>query len=145
MTQEEFNNCRVGDRVLSSTGKVSKIEDIDRLSGTITIGSGKWRPYQIIKLPTLKIVRSRQRNTSSDTISLSKKLLGRYGFPRTLIIQTIESAAPSGFIGSSKDISQCVEFISEEYTRNLISAMCRENLISRKNISRGVYCFTLVK
>lgn len=145
MTLEEFNNCKVGDRVLSSTGKVSKIKDIDRIAGTITIGSGKWRPYHIIKLPTLEIVRSRLKNTSSETISLSRESLERYGFPRTLIMQTIENAGFSGFVGSSRDISQCAEFISEEYTRNLIAAMCRENLISRKLLCRGIYCFTLVK
>lgn len=145
MTLEEFKSCKIGDRILSSTGKISYIEDINRTEGKITVGSGKWRSYKIVRLPTLEIIKTERHKTPSDFIVLSKKLLFKYGLPQTLIMQVIENAGSDGFVGSSSDLAQCTEFVSEEYTRNLLAVMCRQKIIHRKLLSRGIYCFTLSK
>ena len=53
MTKKEFDNLKLGDLVLNTRKKVSKVFDIDRRAGTLKIGhaGGGYRSFRSIKLP----------------------------------------------------------------------------------------------
>ncbi|WP_455674768.1 hypothetical protein [Phocaeicola sp.] len=153
MTQEEFINCKIGDNIFTTTGKVRPIEDIDRSKGKITTGNGQWRDYRSVKLPLSNTVfesieTAKKGNVSfvpSDIVVLSRKELLKYGFPRVIIMRAIESAGPNGFIGSNENLAARTEFISYDYTRNLSRKMVKEGLIDKECLKRGMYRFTLKK
>lgn len=53
MTKKEFDNLKIGDAVVNSKKKISKVFDIDRRAGTLKVGhaGGGYRSYRLIKLP----------------------------------------------------------------------------------------------
>lgn len=153
MTQEEFINCKIGDNIFTTTGKVRPIDDIDRSKGKLTTGNGLWRDYRSIKLPlsetiSANIITAKKENVSfvpSDIVVLSRKELLKYGFPRVAIMRAIESSGMNGFIGSHEDLAARAEFVSYDYTRNLSREMVKEGLIKRVCLKRGIYRFTINK
>lgn len=74
----------------------------------------------------------------TNKIILSKSLLRKYGFMRTLVLMTV---GLDGFTGSIKDLALKTEFVSVDYMKNLICAMEREGLINRDYLRRGIYYF----
>lgn len=145
MTEKQFNDLRVGMKVMDRTlTKEIRVIDISRSRGTINTG-GTWRRYKEVRLAGL----DEEQLTSLPPVThytFPIKALKRYPILDMVIVQTILRAGPDGFVGTVAHLEQATQMGSSPTSFcKIVNAMIRSGLIIREGLPRRVFRFQVDK
>lgn len=133
MTEKQFNELRIGDKVMngSLTGEVVVL-DIDRNNATINTG-GTWRLAKNVRLAGILTPDHFTKLDKLTHITLPIKAVLKYPLLDIAIIQTIHRAGPEGFIGTNDTLFDAIQVCRSISTFNpTISRLLREARVRRE-------------
>lgn len=142
MTEEQFNNLRIGDEVLQyRTQRVVKVIDIDRPNKKLQTGTC-WRRSKEIQLPPPEFELTPEERL--ETLTFPVKMLTKYGLLQSCVILSLQRAGKDGFVGTMESLAKSAQvYTTANSCRGIINLLVRSGAVTRERLTSFVYRFKL--
>lgn len=143
MTEKQFEQLKIGDKVMnSSLTKVVTVQDINRPKGLVNTG-GAWRKYRGISMSDRPVLSTFTRLEPVTQITLPVKMLKRYPLIDVVTIETIRRAGTEGFIGTNETLRNATQICTAGISMFtlVILRLSRDGLITRERLAHSTTRF----